>query len=213
MVIYFGMLFRWKNFCFCRLDWNVDKLIMRKGLSLFFLCRLSYKQICSGIGMNSIDKVCIEIFFFSFGFFVEVICCMFHQFLFRHIDGKNRSATARLDCICICLFYLYIKCRSRGKFFRFYLSLSLSLSLSFHSLFFLFFFHNYAEIEIIFFNILGAKKGFSREQVSYAWNGEVVTITSLKVPKLKSASWLKLLHSYNHEQIKKTSIKCRKFLN
>ena len=87
-------------------------------------------------------------FFFSFGFFVEVICCMFDQFLFCHIDGKNLSATTRLDCICICLFYLYIKCRSRGKFFRFYLS----LSFFFHSLFFLFFFHNFAEIEIIFYH-------------------------------------------------------------
>ena len=58
-------------------------------------------NILEAIGLNSFDKLPIEMFFVDFGLFVKMIC-FFDKYFIRHIDGKYRSATALLVYIFHC---------------------------------------------------------------------------------------------------------------
>ena len=72
------------------LDWNVDRLNMRKGpnklviLSIFILIiPLGYRIQLFRRGLRRDVSVHI-------GLFVKVICCTCDHFFMRHIDGKYR---------------------------------------------------------------------------------------------------------------------------
>ena len=46
----------------------------------------------NAIGLNSFDKISMEMFLVKFDSSVKLICCLLDQFFIRHIDGKYRSA-------------------------------------------------------------------------------------------------------------------------
>ena len=93
---FFRMFIRWSNQYFVPyirilISWTCENV-----KSIFLFGPFADSKIFEAIGSNSSTEVSIEMFFVNIGLSVNVICCMFVNFLMRHIDGKYRSATAHL---------------------------------------------------------------------------------------------------------------------
>ena len=92
----FWVILRWSNFWLFPSDRKIDELTCKKVRLMFLGCQFSNWLVFKAIGLNSFDKICIEIFLVKFGLCVKTICCLFDKFFIRHIDGKYRSATGPL---------------------------------------------------------------------------------------------------------------------
>ena len=63
---------------------------------IMLVCRFSNWLISNGIGLNSFDKISIEMFLIKCGCCVKMFICVFDQFSIRHFERKYGSATAHL---------------------------------------------------------------------------------------------------------------------
>ena len=89
-----------KNLLFCSLVWNLDGPKTRKGPFDFHISSI-FKFPTKTTGLNSPEKISVEIISSKFGFILKLIGCMYDQSCLRSIDGKQRSATALLVCCSI----------------------------------------------------------------------------------------------------------------
>ena len=63
---------------------------------ILLLPQFSNWIVSKAIGLNSFDKILIDMLLAKFGFCVKIICCLFGQFFIGYIDEKYRSAFAHL---------------------------------------------------------------------------------------------------------------------
>ena len=74
---------KWNYFWLCPVDWNNDRLKLQNVQLRFLVCRFLNWLISKAMGLNSFNKISLEIFLVNFGSFVQVvqvICCMLDQF-------------------------------------------------------------------------------------------------------------------------------------
>ena len=100
-VICLKLFLRKSNFWLCPFDWNVDGLNMPKVQLGFLICWFwtrNIPKVSLRIRSTRSSSRCSMSFL---RFFVDVVCCVFDQFLMRYIDGKYLSVTAPLVLVAL----------------------------------------------------------------------------------------------------------------
>ena len=77
------------------ISWTCKKL-----QKMLLVCRFSFWLIFNAIGLNSFDKISIEMFLIKFGWCVKMFICVFDHFSIRLFQRKYGSATAHLVFFC-----------------------------------------------------------------------------------------------------------------